>query len=154
MMIGLIMAVVAGSFVSLQNIFNSKVSERAGSLVTTTLVLGLGFVASLVIGLFVEGGNLFMLSEMKPWYWLSGAIGVGVVVCLVQSIKHLGPTFAISIVMASQLGFAILSDSLGILGLKQVPFTLQQLIAVIVIIAGMLIFKMSGKNEEEVAKAA
>ncbi|MCA0986554.1 DMT family transporter [Guptibacillus algicola] len=154
MMIGLIMAVVAGSFVSLQNIFNSKVSERAGSLVTTTLVLGLGFLASLVIGLFVEGGNLFMLTDMKPWYWLCGAIGVGVVVCLVQSIKHLGPTFAISIVMASQLGFAIISDSLGIFGLKQVPFTFQQLLAVIVIVAGMLIFKMSGKKDEEVAKAA
>ncbi|WP_270179772.1 DMT family transporter [Alkalihalobacillus sp. CinArs1] len=154
MMIGLLMAVIAGSFVSLQNIFNSKVSERAGSLVTTTLVLGLGFLASFVIGLFVEGGNLFMLADMKPWYWLIGAIGIGVVVCLVQSINHLGPTFAISIVMASQLGFAILSDSLGILGLKQVPFTFQQLLAVIVIVSGMIIFKMSGKKEEEVAKAA
>ncbi|MDQ0481119.1 DMT family transporter [Guptibacillus hwajinpoensis] len=147
MIIGIIMAAVAGAFVSLQNVFNSKVNERAGSWITTTLVLGLGFLASFMIGLLVEGKHLFMLDEMKPWYWFSGVIGVGVVVCLVQSIKRLGPTFAISIVMASQLGFAIVSDSLGLLGLKQVPFTGKQFLAVIVIVTGMLVFKMSGKKE-------
>ncbi|WP_394171722.1 hypothetical protein [Guptibacillus hwajinpoensis] len=48
---------------------------------------------------------------------------------------------------ASQLGFAIVWASLGLLGLKQVPFTGKQLLAVIVILAGMLVFKISGKKE-------
>ncbi|WNB92760.1 DMT family transporter [Bacillus sp. NEB1478] len=148
MIIGLLLAVIAGSLVSLQNIFNSKVNERAGSWATTTLVLFLGFFASLTFGLIFEGKELFVLENMKTWYWFSGLIGVGVVVCLTNGMKLLGPTVAISIVLTSQLAFALLWDSLGWLGLERVPFTFQQLIGVIVIAAGIFVFKLSGGNDK------
>ena len=110
-------------------------------------MLGLGFVASFLIGLMVEGMQMFVLHNMEPWYWFSGLLGVGVVTCIVQGIKHLGATFAVSIALASQLGFALLWDSFGWLGLEKVPFTSQQLIGVIVIIAGVLVFKLGGKKQ-------
>ncbi|MEW9702226.1 DMT family transporter [Paenibacillus sp. SI8] len=144
MILGLLLAVIAGSLVSLQNIFNSKVNERAGSWTTTTLVLGLGFLASLTIGLMMDGERMFVLRNMEPWYWFSGMIGVGVVICLVQGMKRLGPTYAISIALTSQLGFALLWDSLGWLGLDKVPFTLNKLIGVLVIAGGILVFKLGG----------
>lgn len=147
MILGLLLALIAGSLVSLQNVFNSKVNERAGTWATTALVLGMGFLASLTIGLFFEGKHLFSLSHMQVWYWFSGMIGVGVVVCLVQGVRLLGPTFAISIVLSSQLGFAFLWDSLGWLGLTKVPFTFKQLIGVLVIACGILVFKTGGARE-------
>ncbi|MDN3018280.1 DMT family transporter [Paenibacillus sp. BSR1-1] len=146
MILGLLFSIIAGSLVSLQNIFNSKVNERAGSWATTTLVLGLGFLASLSIGLIFEGKQLFDLQNMKTWYWFSGLIGVGVVTSIVQGMRLLGPTYTISIVMTSQLGFALLGDSLGLLGLTQVPFTSKQLIGVLVIVSGILVFKLGGAN--------
>jgi transporter family-2 protein len=146
MMSGLLLAITAGSLVGLQNIFNSKVRERAGSWATTAFVLGMGFLASLTIGLLVEGRDLFTFDRMQPWYWFSGMIGVAVVSCLVQGIRLLGPTYAISIVLASQLGCALLWDSLGWLGLQKVPFTFQQLVGVLVIVGGMLIFKWGGQK--------
>lgn len=149
MIIGLLLSLIAGMLVSLQNIFNSKVSDHAGSMVTTSLVLGLGFLASLTIGLFFEGKQLFVLQNMKSWYWFSGLIGIGVVTCLVQGIKHLGPTYAISIALTAQLGFALLWDSLGWLGLEKVPFTSKQLIGVLVIAGGVFIFKLSGGREND-----
>jgi len=146
MMQGLLMALVAGSLVGLQNIFNNKVNERAGTWATTTLVLGLGFAASLAIGLIVEGGKLFAWQAMQPWYWASGLIGVGVVTCLVQALKRLGPTYGISVMLAAQLGFALMWDSFGWFGLERVPFTFQQLLGVIIIIGGMLVFKFGGSR--------
>ncbi|MDQ0062470.1 DMT family transporter [Paenibacillus harenae] len=146
MISGLIMALIAGSLVGLQNIFNSKVNEHAGSWATTTLVLGMGFSASLTIGLIFTGKQMFSFQNMQPWYWISGLIGVGVVICLVQGIRLLGPTFAVSIVLISQLGFALLWDSLGWLGLDKVPFTFNQLIGVLVIVGGILVFKLSGRE--------
>jgi bacterial/archaeal transporter family-2 protein len=143
MIIGLMLAVIAGAFVSMQNIFNSKVSEKAGPWETTILVLGLGTVASFTIGIIVEGKDLFILPNMQPWYWFSGLLGIGVVSCLVLSIRLLGPTFAISIVLTSELGIALLFDSLGLLGLEKVPFTLNQLIGVLIIISGIYIFKFN-----------
>ena len=150
MILGIVFAIIAGSLVSMQNIFNSKVNEHEGTWTTTSLVLGLGFLSSLIIGLIFEGKYLFILENMKPWYWGAGIIGVGVVTCVVQGIRHLGPTYAISIVLTSQLGFALLLDSLGWLGLDKVPFTSKQLIGVLVIVGGIIVFKIGGKSENQV----
>lgn len=153
MIIGLLLALLAGSLVSLQTIFNSKVNVSTGSWSTTTLVLGMGFAASLIFGLVFEGSNMFSLQNMKPWYWISGLIGVGVVICLVQALKLLRPTFAISVVLTSQLGFALLWDSLGWLGLNKVPFTLNQLLGVLVIVGGIFVFKFgAGRETQEASK--
>ncbi|MBT2292768.1 DMT family transporter [Paenibacillus albidus] len=154
MIIGILLSLLAGSLVALQNIFNSKVNEQTGSWSTTTLVLGMGFIASLMMSLIVEGKDTFALQQMQPWYWFSGIIGVGVVICLVQALKLLGPTFAISIVLISQLGFALLWDSFGWLGLTKVPFTLNQFIGVLVIIAGILCFKFGGERVSRKAVAS
>ncbi|WNF24804.1 DMT family transporter [Mesobacillus jeotgali] len=149
MLLGLLFAIMAGTLVGVQNIFNSKVDEKAGSWTTTTLVLGLGFLASFILGFFFEGWKMFDLQQMKGWYWFSGLLGIGVVAGIVQAIKHLGPTFAISIVLTSQLGFAVLWDSLGWMGLEKVLFSWQQFIGVLVIIAGAIVFKWSeGKDEK------
>jgi bacterial/archaeal transporter family-2 protein len=154
MLVGLLFAIIAGTLVGMQNIFNSKVNEKAGSWTTTTLVLGLGFLASFVLGLFFEGGQMFDLQQMKGWYWFSGLLGIGVVAGIVQAIKYLGPTLAISIVLTSQLGFAVLLDSLGWMGLEKVPFTWQQFLGVLVIIAGAIGFKWSEGSEEKVDAVA
>ncbi|MCM3665882.1 DMT family transporter [Mesobacillus subterraneus] len=149
MVLGLICAIIAGTLVSLQNIFNSKVNEQAGSWMTTTLVLGLGSLASFILGLFFEGGQLFDLQQMKWWYWISGLLGIGVITGIVQGIRYLGPTFAISIVLTSQLGFAVLLDSLGWMGLEKVPFTLKQLFGVVLILGGVIVFKWSEGRKKE-----
>lgn len=153
MILGILLAVLAGSLVSLQTVFNSKVNERTGSWATTTLVLGMGFLASLTISLLVEGKQTFALQNMQLWYWVSGMIGVGVVICLVQGMKLLGPTYAISIVLTAQLSFALLWDSLGWLGLEKVPFTLNKLIGVLVIVAGIVLFKFGGRQGAEASAA-
>jgi bacterial/archaeal transporter family-2 protein len=149
MFLGLFFAVLAGLLVGLQNIFNAKVNEQAGTWATTALVLGLGFLASMTLGLVFEGSGLFMLDNMKTWHWFSGLIGVGVVVCLVQGTRLLGPTYAIAIVLTSQLGFALLWDSLGWFGLEKIPFTFQQLVGVLVIAGGVIVFKFSGSKEKK-----
>lgn len=154
MFIGLLLALAAGSLVSMQNIFNTKVNEHTGSWATTTLVLGMGFVASLTIGLLFEGKQMFTLQNMQPWYWISGLIGVGVVICLVQGTRLLGPTYAISIVLTAQLAFALLWDSLGWLGLEQVPFTINKLLGVLVIVGGIVVFKLGGRHESQKSKEA
>ncbi|MFB7138141.1 DMT family transporter [Gottfriedia sp. NPDC056225] len=144
MLYGLLLSLIAGALIGLQSIFNSKVNERTGIWVTTTFVLGMGFLASLIMGLFLDGKQLFDLHNMKVWYWFSGIVGVGVVFCLTKGIRLLGPTYATSIILTSQLLFALLFDTKGWLGLEKVPFTSKQLIGVLLIISGILVFKLSG----------
>ncbi|AYC30849.1 DMT family transporter [Paenisporosarcina cavernae] len=144
MISGIFFALIAGSLVGLQNIFNNQVNQRVSSWTTTTLVLGLGFLASFIIGLFVEGAGMFHFQNMHVAYWFSGVIGVGVVTSMVLGLRHLGATFAISIALVSQLIFGLLWDTFGWLGLEKVPLTWQQIVGVSVMILGVLIFKLGG----------
>ncbi|CAI6032481.1 DMT family transporter [Cohnella sp. JJ-181] len=141
MLMGITLAFLSGVLVGLQNIFNSKLGERTNIWITTTLVLGMGFAASFTIGLVVEGGDLFVLKGMQTWYGFSGIIGVVVVVSMVQGIQRLGPTFAVSVMMVSQLGFALLFDTLGWLGLAQIPISPSRVVGLLVVAAGIAIFK-------------
>ncbi|RRJ65644.1 DMT family transporter [Paenibacillus oralis] len=154
MVLGILLALIAGALVGMQNIFNNKVNEHTGTWTTTTLVLGLGFAASFVIGFLFEGKNMFALHDMQPWFYFSGLIGVGVVTCMVQGVKRLGPTYAVAIVMTSELGFALLFDSMGWLGLQKVPFTPKQLIGVLVIVGGIFVYKMGERHRSEQAARA
>ncbi|MNZ50866.1 hypothetical protein D3C78_686650 [compost metagenome] len=153
MILGIMLALIAGSLVSLQNIFNSKVNEYTGSWSTTTLVLGMGFVASFVIGLMVEGTQLFALQNLQVWHILSGLTGVGVVICLVQGMKRLNPTYSIAIVLTSQLVTALMWDSFGWLGVEKIPFTLNKLLGVIVIVGGILVFKIGESRQRGVSSS-
>ncbi|MFD2615017.1 DMT family transporter [Paenibacillus gansuensis] len=145
MLLGIILALIGGSLVGVQNMFNQKVNEKAGGWSTTALVLGMGFAASLVMGLFFEGRELFSFGSMQPWFWFSGLLGVGVVTCMVQGVKRLGATYGVAIAMASQLICALWWDSAGWFGLEQVPFTLQKGLGVLALIGGIIVFKLGGR---------
>ncbi len=144
MVSGLLSALVGGALVALQSIFNSKVNEHVNVWATTAWVLGLGALASLALGLFMEGASLFTLRAMQPWYWGSGILGIGVTIGMVQGIRRLGPSFAVSIVLASQLAFASFWDAMGWLGVAQTPLSPKRLLGVLVITAGVLVFKLGG----------
>ncbi|WP_172193658.1 DMT family transporter [Saccharibacillus qingshengii] len=146
---GLVLAAFAGAMVALQTIFNNRTDVHMGSWATTTWVLGMGFIASLACSLIFEGGRTFDLHNMKLWYAFSGLIGVGVVICLVLGVKILGPTFSVSVTLTSQLGFALLFDSMGWLGLEKVSFDWKQLAGVVIIVAGIYVFKFGGKKKTE-----
>ena len=141
MIIGIILAATAGAAVSLQTVFNNKVNEKTGSWTTTAIALGMGFIFSLVASLLTGQFNIGMLLQMESWYWFGGMLGVGVVFCLVQAVKNLGPTLSISIVMTAQLSTALLWDSMGWFGLEQIPFSFNKVLGILMIICGIIVFK-------------
>lgn len=148
MAIGILLALMGGAFVCLQNTFNANVKKRVSVWSTTALVLLLGFVASFAAGLVFEGSGLFKF-QAEPWFWFSGVLGVGVVACVTQGVQILGPSRAISLVMVSQIFFGLMWDTLGWFGLKQVAFTWQSLFGVILISCGVILFQLGPKLEQK-----
>lgn len=151
MVMGILLAAVAGAAISLQGVFNNKVNEKTGSWTTTTIALGMGFSFSLMASLFIGGLSGYQLNQMETWYWFGGMIGVGVVFCLVQAIQRLGPAFTISIVLTAQLSTALLWDSMGWLGLEQVPFSVNKLAGIMIILGGILLSKLKSPRENEIS---
>ncbi|UHA73308.1 DMT family transporter [Paenibacillus sp. 481] len=148
MVIGILLAAAAGAAISLQTVFNNKINEKTGSWTTTVISLFMGFIFSLTVSLLIGGLSSFQLDQLETWYWFGGVIGVGVVFFLVQAIKRLGPTLTISIVLTAQLGTALFWDSMGWLGLEQVPFSYNKLAGISIILCGVLVFKYKSPRSE------
>jgi transporter family-2 protein len=141
MIAGVLLALAAGALISVQTLFNNKVSAAVHSHTTTALVLGMGFIASLSMSVLFDGADFFNWRTMPVWFWLSGLVGIGVVTCVVRGVNLLGPSYAISIVMSSQLLCALWWDSAGWFGLEQVPFSPQKAVGVAALIAGLILYQ-------------
>ncbi len=149
MILGVLLALVAGAFIGLQNIFNRHLNEHVSSWFATTFVLLTGSIAALVIGLLIEGANIFNVSGMKTSYWFFGLVGVGVIYSMITAMKRLGPTKTVLISIIAQLTFSLIFDVTGFLTLPQVDLKWEDILGVIFIIMGVIIFNVKKKKQVE-----
>ncbi|RJO96251.1 DMT family transporter [Exiguobacterium sp. RIT452] len=139
--LGMFCAVVAGMMISLQTVLNARMSHAFGAWATTTLVFLVGLLGSLLALLLFRGGTLSAVREVEPLYLFGGLVGVGVVFCVMRGIQLLGPSIAISVVLISQLSFALCVDVFGWFGLPQVDLSLGQIAGLAVMLTGIFVLK-------------
>ncbi|MDL5376911.1 DMT family transporter [Exiguobacterium mexicanum] len=142
MIVGIICSAVAGAFISVQAAVNAKMNIYLGAWATTVLVFIVGLIGSL-IPLILFGGNLQGLFDISPIYALGGLLGVGVVFCVMRSIQLLGPTLSVSIILVSQLIWALGVDLSGAFGMPQLSLSPGQVIGLMVLLLGVIVFKQS-----------
>lgn len=142
MTVGIICSAVAGAFISVQAAVNAKMNVYLGAWATTVLVFIVGLLGSLV-PLILFGGNLQGLFDISPIYALGGLLGVGVVFCVMRSIQLLGPTLSVSIILVSQLVWALGVDLTGAFGMPQLSLSPGQVIGLMVLLLGVIVFKQS-----------
>ncbi|EPE63431.1 hypothetical protein L479_00159 [Exiguobacterium sp. S17] len=142
MLVGIICSAVAGAFISVQAAVNAKMNVYLGAWATTVLVFIVGFVGSLVpLALF--GGNIRGVFDISPIYALGGLLGVGVVFCVMRSIQLLGPTLSVSIILVSQLIWALGVDLFGVFGMQQLSLSPGQVIGLMILLLGVIVFKQA-----------
>ncbi|WP_139488660.1 DMT family transporter [Brevibacillus dissolubilis] len=140
---GIIFSLVAGAFISLQSVFNTKVSTKIGLWETNAVVHGVGCLTSLLILLMMrEGyGSFHKITEVNKLYLLGGVFGAVIVFCVMKGVTLIGPAYSVSILMISQLLVALLIDTFGWFGVEKVPFYSNKLIGLAMLIAGVIVFK-------------
>ncbi|PLR81323.1 MULTISPECIES: DMT family transporter [Bacillus] len=141
-MLGLFYSVLAGIFISLQSVFNTRVSEKLGLWQTNTIVHGLGFLVSLAVFLIIKDGTIQRINDVNKVYLLGGAFGAVVVFSVMKGITLLGPAYSVSLLLVSQLIIALLIDSFGLFGIDKVPFTANKLVGIAIMILGIFVFKL------------
>lgn len=140
-MLGFITSIIAGCAMSIQGVFNTKLSEKIGLYESNMFVQGTAFILSLIVMFIFGKGNIKELTSVNKLYLLGGVLGIVITVTVMLSIKDLSPTVAISTILISQLLVAALIDAFGFFGVEKVPFTIKQIIGVILMIGGVIIFK-------------
>ncbi len=141
-MLGLLMSMIAGASMSIQGVWNTRLSEKIGLFESNAWVQGTAFVLGLLVMFFFGNGNFRELTNTPKLYWLGGALGIVITVTVMLSIKDLSPTYAISVILIAQLLVAALIDAFGLFGSEQVPFLWNKYVGLILMIGGVVLFQM------------
>ena len=139
---GILFSLIAGIFISLQSIFNTRLSEKVGLWQTNIVVHGIGFLTSVILFLIIREENTSKWYEVEKVYLLGGVLGAMVVFSVMQGVIKLGPTYAILILLFAQLFSTIIIESMGLFGTPKTSISINNIIGIIVMVTGIIIFKI------------
>ena len=140
-MLGIIMCIVSGAAMSLQGVFNTRLSEQTGLLESNFIVQATALVLA-VVSLFWAKGNMVGALTVNKLYLSGGVLAMVITLTVMLGIKNLSPAVAISIILVSQLAMAALIDAFGWFGTEKAVFGLRKIIGLAVMIAGIVIFSV------------
>ena len=143
-LVGFIFAVIAGISMSVQGIFNTRVSEKLGVWQTNILVQGTALLLAIFVFFVLKPGTFTEIKNVNKIYLTGGFFAVIITFTVMEAIKKVGITAAVSTILVAQLTSASLIDYLGIFQANCTKFDVSKIIGVIVMITGILIFKCKG----------
>ena len=140
-MLGFIMSAIAGAAMSFQGVINTRLSDKIGLWESNVFAQGTAFILSLIVMIIWGKGSFSALGGTEKVYWLGGVLGLIITVTVMLSVKGLGPTAAVSVILITQLLTAALIDAFGLLGSEKLPFGWNKYVALGLMAGGMLLFK-------------
>ncbi|MBU5488081.1 DMT family transporter [Clostridium sp. MSJ-8] len=140
-MLSIILALLSGLSMSIQGVFNTRLSEKIGLWESIVIVQGTAFVFAAILSFFLKNGSYKNINSVNKLYLLGGLIGVIITFTVVKSIASMGATLGISIILVSQLVTAAVIDAFGLFGNKQVNFGFKEIISILIMIFGIILFK-------------
>lgn len=141
-MVGILFALLAGLLMSVQGVFNTRVMDSSSIWVTNSWVQFSALVVSLIVWFFSGRENLLSVFNVEnKIYLLGGVIGAFITYTVIKSISGLGPAFATMLILLAQLVVSCLIEAFGFFGTEKACLEWSKLIGVILMIAGIIIFK-------------
>ena len=71
---GIILALISGALMSIQGVFNTEVTKQTSLWVSTGFVQLTAFFVCVIAWLCTGSENVTLLTEVRPWYLLTGGI--------------------------------------------------------------------------------
>ena len=143
-MVGILFSLLTGILVSLQVVFNNRVSDKIGLWETTVIVHAVGLIFGIILMAVFGDGNLGKIGEVKKLYLIGGMFGVIIVYSSMVGIILLGAAFSTSVMLIAQLIVATAIDAFGLFGASRIEFDFTKLLGVLIMIIGIMVFKLRG----------
>jgi transporter family-2 protein len=137
----LILPVIAGIAIALQTAFSGKLSTKLGSLETVIAVHAAGLLISIIIYLIRGNANFKFVSDVNLLAVMAGSMGVLIIFFISKSFIVNGALFTIMISVVVQLIVSKIIDHFGLFGVDQVPINMMQLLSLIIIVSGVVMFQ-------------
>ena len=142
---GIVFSMIAGAAMSFQGVINTRLGDKIGLFESNAWVQGSAFALALAVCLIWGRGD-FSSIRQAPWiYWTGGIFGIIITVTVMLSIGSLSPTWAISIILTSQLFTAAVIDAFGLLGSEKAAFGWTTWLGLALMTGGVLLIKLAQK---------
>ncbi len=138
-MLGVIMSIISGAAMSIQGVFNTRLSDKTGLLESNFIVSLIALILA-SLSLIWGKGSLGAFMSVNKLYLTGGVLSMVITITVMLSIGSLSPTVGISIILISQLLTAALIDAFGLFDSEKVAFTMNKIIGLIVMLGGIIIF--------------
>ena len=141
-MIGFLIALLSGALMSVQGVFNTKVTETTGMWVSNAWVQLTAFLVC-ILGWFIAGrDDILSIGKVEPRYLLLGSvIGAGITLTVIKSVDALGPAKAALLIVIAQLFVAYLIELFGLFGVDKEPFSWRKIGGLVLALIGISIFQ-------------
>lgn len=144
-MAGFLIALLSGALMSVQGVFNTQVTKSTGIWVSNGWVQLSAFALCVVVWLATGRESVSTLWEVRPHYMLlGGVIGAGITWTVIQSVSALGPARSALLMVIAQLAVSYLIQLFGLFGMDQEPFSWKKAGGLLLAVAGIMIFQLSG----------
>lgn len=141
-MIGFLIALLSGALMSVQGVFNTKVTETTGMWVSNVWVQLTAFLVCILGWLIAGRDDILSIGKVEPRYLLlGGVIGAGITLTVIKSMDALGPAKAALLIVIAQLFVAYLIEILGLFGVDKEPFSWRKTGGLVLALIGISIFQ-------------
>ena len=136
------LAIAAGVAAAVQAAANAGLSRSAGlgpALVVNTVIVLIG-----TIGLWVAMGaqTTFFPADASWTLYLGGLCGFVIIASLAFVFPKIGAAYAVALMVGGQCVAALLVDHFGLMGMPRDPLTIQRVIGVALVGAGVLVTRV------------
>lgn len=136
----ILIAVAAGIAGGSQVLVNSNLNKTADLPLTTLVVNLVATAGALVIYLLFSRQSLAVLKNADWFAFTGGLLGLVIVMGSTFLIPKIGITAASSIIIVSQLTFAMAADHFGLLGIRHIPADPVRIVALLLMVIGIYLF--------------
>lgn len=131
-----------GALMSVQGVFNTKLTESTSLWVANAFVQFTAFLLCIAAWLVTDRSSMRSLFNVEPKYFLLGGVmGAFITLTVIKSMDSLGPAKAVMLIVIAQLIVAYLIELFGLFGVEKQPFVWRKAIGALVAIAGFVVFK-------------
>ena len=141
-MIGIWIAILSGTLMSIQGVWNTQVTKQSSLWVSTGWVQLTALLVCVAAWFFTGRDPVGALWQVENKYTLLGGIlGAFITVTVIQSMGKLGPAQATMLIVIAQLVVSYLIELFGIFGVEKQPFDWKKLAGTAIVVGGIILFK-------------
>ncbi len=141
-MVGFFIALISGTLMSIQGVFNTQMTKVSGIWSTGAFVQFTALLICLAAWGITDREPLTNVLRVQPRYMLlGGVIGALITYTVIRSMEALGPARAVMLIVVAQLLVAYIIELFGWFGVEKQGWEWRKAFGMAVAIAGIAIFK-------------